>query len=55
MGMTYEELSRFGILRKINKLGPYGMFLRLLEEWGQERQLSPRQVAEKANSSRNPP
>ncbi|KAJ3260780.1 glutamine-dependent NAD(+) synthetase [Boothiomyces macroporosus] len=34
MGMTYSELSTFGLLRKINKLGPYSMFKRLLSDWG---------------------
>ncbi|EXA50769.1 NAD+ synthase (glutamine-hydrolysing) [Fusarium oxysporum f. sp. pisi HDV247] len=67
MGMTYDELSRFGVsepatdqsqycdetdtllqrLRKESKLGPYGMFLRLVEEWGGEGKLSPREVATK--------
>ncbi|KAI0010311.1 glutamine-dependent NAD(+) synthetase with GAT domain-containing protein [Xylariaceae sp. FL0662B] len=47
MGMTYAELSRFGTLRKQHKLGPYGMFLRLLDEWGGDGKLSPREVADK--------
>ncbi|CAF3620920.1 unnamed protein product [Fusarium graminearum] len=47
MGMTYDELSRFGRLRKESKLGPYGMFLRLLEEWGGEGKMTPRDVATK--------
>jgi NAD+ synthase (glutamine-hydrolysing) len=67
MGMTYDELSRFGVsepatdqsqycdetdtllqrLRKESKLGPYGMFLRLVEEWGGEGKLSPREIATK--------
>ncbi|KAJ5155250.1 glutamine-dependent NAD(+) synthetase [Penicillium capsulatum] len=47
MGMTYAELSRFGTLRKQNKLGPYRMFLRLLNEWGGEGKLSPRDIATK--------
>ncbi|KAH8690888.1 hypothetical protein BGW36DRAFT_306121 [Talaromyces proteolyticus] len=47
MQMTYAELSRFGTLRKVNHLGPYGMFLRLLEEWGGEGKLSPREIADK--------
>ena len=33
MGMTYEELSIFGRLRKICKYGPVGMFKKLAEEW----------------------
>lgn len=49
MQMTYKELSRFGTLRKVNHLGPFGMFLVLLEEWGGEGEdrLSPREVADK--------
>ncbi|KAJ3098177.1 glutamine-dependent NAD(+) synthetase [Phlyctochytrium planicorne] len=33
MGMTYEELSVFGTLRKVFKCGPYQMFLNLLDQW----------------------
>lgn len=33
MGMTYAELSVFGILRKVHKLGPWGMYERLLYLW----------------------
>ncbi|THC90686.1 hypothetical protein EYZ11_009861 [Aspergillus tanneri] len=49
MGMTYAELSRFGsqTLRKQHKLGPYSMFLRLLNEWGGSDKLSPREIADK--------
>ena len=47
MGMTYEELSTFGILRKELKLGPYYMFQKLVHDWRQERGLSPREVADK--------
>ncbi|KAL2759369.1 hypothetical protein ACRALDRAFT_2038250 [Sodiomyces alcalophilus JCM 7366] len=47
MGMSYKQLSRFGHLRKVNRLGPYGMFLHLLEEWGGEGGLSPREIADK--------
>ncbi|KAJ4150695.1 hypothetical protein LMH87_011432 [Akanthomyces muscarius] len=45
MGFTYKELSRFGLLRKVHKLGPYGCFLRLLGEWKDEK--TPREVADK--------
>ena len=45
MGMTYEELSLFGYLRKVEKCGPYSMFLKLLHQW--TPRLSPSQVAEK--------
>lgn len=45
MGMTYEELSVFGYLRKVEKCGPYSMFLKLLHLWTPK--LKPSQVAEK--------
>lgn len=44
MGMTYDELSVYGKLRKVVKTGPYSMFCKLLLTW---REISPRQVAEK--------
>jgi NAD+ synthase (glutamine-hydrolysing) len=49
MGMTYAELSTFGILRKVEKCGPWSAYLRLLSEWkerpGYEGQ--PAKIAEK--------
>jgi NAD+ synthase (glutamine-hydrolysing) len=45
MGMSYDELSVFGRLRKVEKLGAYGMFAKLLYLWGDE--LSPHEIAEK--------
>ncbi|KAF1814310.1 putative glutamine dependent NAD+ synthetase [Eremomyces bilateralis CBS 781.70] len=45
MGMTYGELTEFGRLRKVHKLGPFGMFQRLVHEWG--GRYEPEQVAEK--------
>jgi len=33
MGMTYEELSFFGRLRKINRCGPVSMFEYLVHQW----------------------
>lgn len=45
MGMTYEELSIFGYLRKVEKCGPYSMFLKLLHDWTPN--LTPREVADK--------
>lgn len=33
MGMTYEELSIYGKLRKQKSCGPYSMFVKLLESW----------------------
>lgn len=43
MGMTYDELSVFGRLRKVEKCGPYSMFGKLIQEWGTF--LSPIQVS----------
>ena len=42
MGMTYDELSVFGRLRKVEKCGPWSMFTKLCHEWGSF--LSPQQV-----------
>ena len=48
MGMTYDELSRFGTLRKIDKCGPLAMFIKLYHEWSQPPyNLSAKQIAEK--------
>ena len=44
MGMTYDELSRFGRLRKIDRCGPVSMFEKLVHEWDH---LPPQEVAEK--------
>jgi len=45
MGMTYDELSVFGRLRKVDKCGPFSMFTKLVNEWSSF--LSPTQIAEK--------
>ncbi|KAI9731897.1 MAG: glutamine-dependent NAD(+) synthetase [Cirrosporium novae-zelandiae] len=45
MGMTYQELDIFGRLRKVAKLGPWGMYERLSHEWS--GMFSPIQIAEK--------
>ncbi len=42
MGMTYDELTEFGRLRKVEKCGPYSMYTKLLQEWG--GRLSPLEV-----------
>jgi len=41
--MTYDELSVFGRLRKVEKSGPYSTFTKLVHEWGSF--LSPLQVS----------
>jgi len=43
MGLTYDELSIFGRLRKIHKCGPYSMFIKLLTEW----KMAPSLIADK--------
>ncbi len=45
MGMTYEELSVYGILRKQQTCGPYSMFCKLLDSWSNK--LSPKEVKKK--------
>ncbi|KAL8937177.1 MAG: hypothetical protein Q9216_004551 [Gyalolechia sp. 2 TL-2023] len=66
MGMTYTELTTFGRLRKVHKLGPYGAFQRLSHEWSKDRprlpgndnndddedtpRLEPRAIAEKVKT-----
>ena len=45
MGVTYEQLSVFGRLRKVYRLGPWGMFDTLLHTWSDD--LTPRQIYEK--------
>ena len=44
MGMTYDELSVFGRLRKVEKCGPYSMFTKLLHMW--YPRLSPAEVSD---------
>ncbi|KAL9263926.1 Glutamine-dependent NAD(+) synthetase-like protein [Drosera capensis] len=45
MGMTYEELSVYGRLRKIFRCGPVSMFQNLCLKWGSK--LTPAEIAEK--------
>lgn len=45
MGVTYEQLSQFGLARKVSLLGPVGMFTKLLHAWSGT--FSPREVYEK--------
>ncbi|KAK5061419.1 hypothetical protein LTR84_007962 [Exophiala bonariae] len=47
MGMTYDELSTFGVLRKVEKLGPWSCYLRLLVEWRERPGYGPQEVATK--------
>lgn len=44
MGMTYDDLSHFGRLRKVARCGPVSMFQNLLATW---RHLSPAEIAAK--------
>lgn len=54
--MTYDELTVFGRLRKVHKLGPFGTFQRLVHDWSSDRirsendnnpVMEPHQIAEK--------
>jgi len=45
MGMTYDELGVFGRLRNIARLGPVGMFKRLMYEWKDRG--TPTEIADK--------
>ena len=45
MGMTYDELSEYGRLRKVQKCGPWSMFTTLVRAW--QGTWTPTQVAEK--------
>ncbi|KAG7700437.1 hypothetical protein KL951_000552 [Ogataea haglerorum] len=45
MGFTYDELSMFGRLRKVDKCGPYSMFIKLLHIWGDQK--TPEETADK--------
>ncbi|KAF5197498.1 Glutamine-dependent NAD(+) synthetase, partial [Thalictrum thalictroides] len=45
MGMTYEELSVYGRLRKIFRCGPVSMFQNLCYKWGGK--LTPSEIADK--------
>ncbi|KAF7558860.1 hypothetical protein G7046_g5298 [Stylonectria norvegica] len=40
MGITYNELTLMGRLRKVNKLGPFGMFQRLVHDWSADRKVT---------------
>ena len=45
LGMTYDELSVFGRLRKIEACGPFRMFCKLCDKWKDEH--SPAVIADK--------
>ncbi|KAK1456513.1 glutamine-dependent NAD(+) synthetase [Colletotrichum cuscutae] len=47
MGLTYSELSEFGILRKVHKLGPWSTYLRLLGDWKERPGYGPREIGER--------
>lgn len=48
MGFTYEELGILGRLRKIDKCGPYSMFMKLLHLWHGKK--TPEETAQKVES-----
>ncbi|KAF9967030.1 glutamine-dependent NAD(+) synthetase [Mortierella alpina] len=40
MGMTYDELTEFGRLRKVYKCGPYSMFTKLVHLWSDKLEVA---------------
>ncbi|KAI1124456.1 NAD+ synthase [Nemania abortiva] len=48
MGLTYAELSTFGLLRRVSRLGPWSCYLQLLGSW--KGKLRPQQIADKTMS-----
>ncbi|KAI9867197.1 MAG: glutamine-dependent NAD(+) synthetase [Trichoglossum hirsutum] len=48
MGLTYEQLSILGRLRKVSKLGPFGAWERLLHEW--QDKMTPYEISEKVKT-----
>ena len=48
MGLTYKELSIFGRLRKVSKLGPFGTWEKLLYEW--QDIMTPHEIYEKVKT-----
>lgn len=46
MGITYDDLSILGTLRKVHMLGPFGMWEHLVHQWSPQK-MSPRQVYDK--------
>lgn len=47
MGFTYDELSQFGILRKVEKLGPWSTYQRLLVDWHERPGFDRHKIADK--------
>eukprot|EP00111_Clytia_hemisphaerica_P001503 TCONS_00004305-protein len=47
MGLTYDELSLFGRLRKVDRCGPYSMFTKLLNLW---HSVCPNDIADKVKT-----
>ncbi|KAG0007070.1 glutamine-dependent NAD(+) synthetase [Modicella reniformis] len=40
MGMTYDELTEFGRLRKVSNCGPYSMFTKLVHIWSDKMEIA---------------
>ena len=47
MGLSYRELGEFGMLRKVEKLGPWSTYLRLLGTWKVRPGHGPKAISEK--------
>ena len=47
MLLTYSELSEFGIMRKVDKMGPWSAYLHLLSAWKERPGFGPSEIADK--------
>lgn len=47
MGFTYAELGELGMRFKVDKLGPWSMYLRLLGDWKERPGFGPAKIADK--------
>ncbi|KAL9098268.1 MAG: hypothetical protein Q9163_006046 [Psora crenata] len=50
MGLLYTDLQVMGSLRKVEKMGPFSMFQRLVREWTRDKGMTPREVATKVKA-----
>ena len=52
--MTYDELSVFGRLRKVQRLGPWGMFEKLVHSWSMQKPSTKAQAGSDEAEHQNP-
>ncbi len=49
MGMTYDELGLYGVLRKMYRCGPVSMYVKLCDVW-REKGMAPKVIADKVRA-----